>query len=59
MGRAERGRAGDLLMQLLQVRCQVVYALSIQELANDIGGLQIANGGHILCHGSIVVMLAV
>lgn len=33
-----------LLMQLLKVRGQVVNALSIQELPDDIRGLQVADG---------------
>ena len=34
-------------------------ALGIQELPDDVGGLQEANGGQVLSHGPIVVMLAV
>lgn len=46
-------------MQLLKVRGQVVDALRIQKLPDDIRRLQVADGGHILSHGSAIVMLAV
>ena len=48
-----------LLMKLLQIRRQIVDALCIQELSDDVGWLQIADGSHILSHSSIVVMLTV
>ncbi len=49
----------DLIVQLLKVGGEVVDALSIQKFPDDVRGLQVADGRHILSHGSIVVMLAV
>ena len=44
-------------MQLLQVGSEVVDALGVKELANDIGGLQVADGCHVLRHGPIKIPL--
>lgn len=46
-------------MQRFQVGSQIVDALCIQELANDKRRLQEADGGNVLVHGRIMVVLAV
>ena len=46
-------------MKLLKVGSEVVDALGVQELPDHIRRLQLSNGGHILSHGAVVVMLAV
>ncbi len=44
-----------LLMQLLEVGCEVMNTLGIQEFTDDVGGLQMPHGGHILGHGPVIV----
>ena len=34
-------------------------ALRVEKLPNDKGGLQVADGGQVLCHGRVMVALAV
>ncbi len=46
-------------MQLLQVCRKVMDPLCVQKLPDDIRWLQIADGGDILRHCAVIVMLAV
>uniref|UniRef100_A0A6B0V0T7 Uncharacterized protein n=1 Tax=Ixodes ricinus TaxID=34613 RepID=A0A6B0V0T7_IXORI len=52
-------RGCALPVQLLQVLRQVVDALCVQELANDVRGLQLANCLYVHLHSTLVVSFAV
>lgn len=51
------GQAG--FVQLLQVKCQIVNALCVQELLDDIGGLKSTNGFDVLIDGNVVVSFTI
>ncbi len=46
-------------MQLLQVKCQIVNTLCVQELLDDIRGLKSANSLDVLIDSDVIVSLAI
>ena len=58
-GKVSGGKGGCLGVQSFQVGGEVEDALRVQELADDKGRLQVADGGQVLLHGAVVVVLGV
>mgnify|MGYP001292779787 CR=1 FL=1 len=48
-----------LVMQSLQILCEVVDALRVEKPPDDIRGLELANGLDVLPHGIVKLPLAV
>jgi hypothetical protein len=57
--RAQRQAAACLGVQRLQVGGQVVDALRVQELADDVAGLQRTDRGRVLRNRAVIVVLGV
>ena len=42
-----------------EVSCEVVDAVYVEELADDVGGLQVTGGPHVVLYGTAIVALGV